>query len=918
MTAPPTPPRLRALFQRRPRAAAPPQPAPAQGEGVLVWVAFGLLLALALKLAWVSDDALITMRTVDNLVAGYGAVWNVGERVQAYTHPLWMLVLTAVYAPLRDVYAAPLVAGLLCTAAAAAVLALGVARSAVGAVVALATLACSKAFVEYSTSGLENPLSHLLIALILWLYLGRPTTPRSLLKLSLAVGLLALNRQDMLLLAGPPLAVAALAPGAPAARAALAGGGRRWGAAARALLSPARLAAVALGLAPLGLWTLFSLFYYGFPFPNTAYAKLNTGLGAGELVPQGLLYLLNALEFDPLAPLAIGLGAALPLVRRDWWAAAASAGIALYLAYVVRIGGDFMSGRFVTGPLMASACLIAALLPAATRLYALAAAAALLGALNPRGALLADSDRYGGPQVRAGIADERYFYGPHAALAQLGREGPFQTQRYQAAGRAARAQPVIATEPIGFYGLVAGREGYVVDTLALSDPLLARLPARFDTRWRIGHFRRAVPAGYLETAAGERNLLADPGLAAYYDALRLITRGDLLDPARLAAIWRINTGGYEHLIDRDAYRFPGLLRLPYAEARDPAAPPRPLGPEGVAVVFDAPDHAARLAVAFDGRADLAALFFRDGAEVARLRVPGRDDPLGARAVYELAAPPAAVSRGYDELRLFPYAAGPVSLGPVRLLAPGEPAAAIAAAYGPEWRLPLEDDEGTRWAASPAGILVTAAEAQPLWLRLTPGRIFDPAAAGGDGARGELRVTAGTGPAASVPLERGAPVELPLALPAGGGRIELALAAAQALPDDAGFPPEAQGFAAAELHLLTVRDRPPPADILVDGAPQQGEPGRHLVYRGAGWGDGQEAELLIYSPRAGRATLRLSPPGGGVTLRVSVDGGPASEVRAQPDGALAAELALAEGWSRVGLEANGGDVRAARLELVTEP
>jgi len=66
-----------------------------------------LLLAYAIVLvrtAWMCDDAFITLRTVDNFVQGYGLVWNVGERVQAYTHPLWMFLLSAFYAFTREPY----------------------------------------------------------------------------------------------------------------------------------------------------------------------------------------------------------------------------------------------------------------------------------------------------------------------------------------------------------------------------------------------------------------------------------------------------------------------------------------------------------------------------------------------------------------------------------------------------------------------------------------------------------------------------------------------------------------------------------------------------------------------------------------------------------------------------------------------
>ena len=35
--------------------------------------------------AWLTEDAFITFRTVDNFINGYGLTWNTGERVQAYT-----------------------------------------------------------------------------------------------------------------------------------------------------------------------------------------------------------------------------------------------------------------------------------------------------------------------------------------------------------------------------------------------------------------------------------------------------------------------------------------------------------------------------------------------------------------------------------------------------------------------------------------------------------------------------------------------------------------------------------------------------------------------------------------------------------------------------------------------------------------
>ena len=54
--------------------------------------------------AWIGDDAYITFRVVDNFVNGYGLTFNPDERVQAYTHPLWMLLLSAAYAVTSDLF----------------------------------------------------------------------------------------------------------------------------------------------------------------------------------------------------------------------------------------------------------------------------------------------------------------------------------------------------------------------------------------------------------------------------------------------------------------------------------------------------------------------------------------------------------------------------------------------------------------------------------------------------------------------------------------------------------------------------------------------------------------------------------------------------------------------------------------------
>ncbi len=46
---------------------------------------------------WVQDDAFINFRIIGNLLAGHGPVFNIGERVEAYSDPLWLFLLALVH-----------------------------------------------------------------------------------------------------------------------------------------------------------------------------------------------------------------------------------------------------------------------------------------------------------------------------------------------------------------------------------------------------------------------------------------------------------------------------------------------------------------------------------------------------------------------------------------------------------------------------------------------------------------------------------------------------------------------------------------------------------------------------------------------------------------------------------------------------
>jgi len=119
-----------------------------------------------------------------------------------------------------------------------------------------------------------------------------------------------------------------------------------------------------------------------------------------------------------------------------------------------------------------------------------------------------------------------------------------------AKGASGNDQVVIQETGIGMVGYFGGPHVHIIDLLGLADPLLARLPSKDINDWRIGHFWRNVPAGYIETIKSGQNQLTNPDLAAYYNKLHLIVSGDIWSLKRWEAIWKMNTGQYDYLLDR--------------------------------------------------------------------------------------------------------------------------------------------------------------------------------------------------------------------------------------------------------------------------------------------------------------------------------------------------------------------------------
>ena len=100
-------PKVSAARQTKQAAAFRLPASPALQKGLL----YGCLMlygVVLVRTAWLCDDAYITFRTVDNFINGFGMRWNIAERVQSFTHPLWMLVLSLCSFATREFYLTPM------------------------------------------------------------------------------------------------------------------------------------------------------------------------------------------------------------------------------------------------------------------------------------------------------------------------------------------------------------------------------------------------------------------------------------------------------------------------------------------------------------------------------------------------------------------------------------------------------------------------------------------------------------------------------------------------------------------------------------------------------------------------------------------------------------------------------------------
>ncbi|TGK62398.1 hypothetical protein EHQ27_11840 [Leptospira wolffii] len=495
--------------------------------GIEIWAAIGLLLVVSYWNAWLSDDAFISFRVVDNFVNGYGLRWNIDERVQVFTNPLLVLLLILPYSLWQNIVVISLIVSFL-SCLGTILLLRKISSNGVAFLLAIGFLLSSKAFVDYLYSGLENSLNYFIQTFFFYIYWtkrdGSNDSRFPLLVLIASVGFV--SRMDFVLIFVLPLFF------------------RFYTDVKSGKWDKTSLGKVLLAGSPALLWLLFAAFYYGSFLPNTYYAKTNVVDSFRSIIAQGFAYYRFQFVWDPISFASIPL---LILLRISFGRNIGPfrEGVLYsipYSLYILSVGGDFMAGRFFGYIILLFGLSIARMdsFEWKEKVFAFAFLIIYSFAFSDSPIRMPDEDTISAKRVigKEGITDERLYYYNLTSLISRGASSSLLIPLAEKRQILPPEKRVFVTRNIGFVGFLMGPKYHIVDFYALSDPLLSRIFGF----GRIGHKIRAIPAGYLDSIESGKNQLSSSDLREYYEGIRVLTQADIFDSRRWDLFWNFQFG----------------------------------------------------------------------------------------------------------------------------------------------------------------------------------------------------------------------------------------------------------------------------------------------------------------------------------------------------------------------------------------
>lgn len=460
------------------------------------WILLAAPLAMLGVMGWAHrlmvDDGFIYLRVVSQIRAGNGPVFNAGQRVEAFTSPAWLALLSLGSAvPVRLEHLA-VTLGLALSLLGVALAMLGARRLLCGEdpellpipVGALVFAAVFPVWI-YATSGLETGLIFAWLGSSLWLLARWASAGERDPSAGGAafLGLGWLVRPEMAIFSALFFAILLAS---------------NWR--VDRTRDRARLFLLMFAL-PLS-YQLFRMGYYGSLVANPAIAKESSlarwGEGWGYLLDFAGPYRL----WFPIAGLAVGawLPAAARMRRlREGRALCALGAFALgglaNALYVVRVGGDWMHARLLLPALFALCAPVAVVPLARPRLAALVVVPwALASSISLRPEIRHMSPggvpgRVTLEQVFFGFADPASFFGSEPALYYQAYD-PYEYRVVEAPAAPGVHLPTMALTAIGAMGYALGPDADVHDLYGLADPLAAHLEP---SGWGLPGHEKAIP-----------------------------------------------------------------------------------------------------------------------------------------------------------------------------------------------------------------------------------------------------------------------------------------------------------------------------------------------------------------------------------------------------------------------------------------
>ncbi|MBI2419733.1 MAG: hypothetical protein HYV28_17860, partial [Ignavibacteriales bacterium] len=286
------------------------------------------------KFLHIQDDAFITFRYVKNFTANNGLVFNVGERVEGYTNFLWLVVLIALnyvkfnyaeYAGYLSSFFGILILIVIFLISRQIDKNAGKSSSGISLnLIPVFLLVFSPSIAYWAVSGMESMLFIFLFLSALYFYFKKDNRTSINYYTPVFLALAALTRPEGIYLWG--IIYLHKFIGVQFSR--------------KEIFSKNNLIEVAIFLMPVLMHTTFRLFYYGYLFPNTFYAKTSfdsTSLQAGLLYFRVFCqdYLLYG--FVLVLPLFL-------LTKKEYRGEVTLffTIVAFYSLYVISIGGDML------------------------------------------------------------------------------------------------------------------------------------------------------------------------------------------------------------------------------------------------------------------------------------------------------------------------------------------------------------------------------------------------------------------------------------------------------------------------------------------------------------------------------------------------------------------------------------------------